>query len=45
MKGFDHNRQKEMCHAKVARHKGNFVVRNRRMKIATGGNHTKDKVE
>jgi hypothetical protein len=31
--------------ATVARHKRNFVGRNRRMEIATGGNHTKDKVE
>jgi hypothetical protein len=37
--------RKETRRANVARHKGNFVGRNRRMEIATGGNHIKDKVE
>jgi hypothetical protein len=37
--------RKETRRAKVTQHKGNFVGRNRRKKIATGGNHTKDKVE
>jgi hypothetical protein len=37
--------KKETCRAKVARHKGNSVGRNRCMEIATGGNHTKDKVK
>jgi hypothetical protein len=37
--------RKEARRAKVARHKGNFVGRNRRMEIATGGNHTENKVE
>jgi hypothetical protein len=37
--------RKETRRAKVTRHKGNFVGRNRRKEIATGGSHTKDKVE
>jgi hypothetical protein len=36
---------KETRRAKVARHKRNFVGGNRRMGMATGGNHTKNKVE
>jgi hypothetical protein len=37
--------RKETRRAKVARHERNFVGRNRRKEIATGRNHTKDKVE
>jgi hypothetical protein len=37
--------RKETRRAKVTWHKRNFVGRNRRKEIATGGNHTKDKVE
>jgi hypothetical protein len=37
--------RKETRRAKVAWQKRNFVGRNRRKEIATGGDHTKDKVE
>jgi hypothetical protein len=37
--------REETRRAKVARHKQNFVGRNRRNEIATGRNHTEDKIE
>jgi hypothetical protein len=37
--------RKETRRAKVTRHKGNFVGRHRRVEIATGGNHTWDRID
>jgi hypothetical protein len=37
--------REEARHAEVVRYKGNFVRRNRRKEIATGRNHTKDKIK